>query len=109
VEFDPGWLADLLDADAARRGASQELTSTVPYELSQRWAAAFADAGFSAVRYQPRFSTERAESLASFGEAGAPGGSGPVTSSRPMAEVLTESGYTVLIAPRTSELSRLID
>lgn len=109
VQFDPGRLADLLDSDAARRGVTQELASSVPYDLAQRWAKAFDAAGFAGVRYQPRFSTDRVEAVACFGDAGKPAKAEPLTSSRPVSDVLREHGYTVIAAPSLRGLSPLID
>lgn len=109
VQLDPGQLADLLHADAARRGVTQELASSTPYELAQRWASAFDAAGFDGIRYQPRFSSERVEAVACFGVAGKRPRAKAVTASRPVADVLAEHGYTIIGAPRSTDLSPLID
>ncbi len=105
----PGRLADLMAGDAARRGVCQELTSSVPYSISQLWAAAFDTAGYDGIRYQPRFSTERAEAVALFGATGAGIGRSVTLSHRPAADVLRDAGYTVLGAPRAEELSPLMN
>lgn len=109
AEHDPGQLADLLDSDAVLHDVTQELSSSVPYELAQRWAAAFARAGFEGVHYQPRFTTERAEAIACFGNAGRPRPARPVKSCQSMADVLRKGGCTVVGQPSSRELSPLID
>jgi hypothetical protein len=105
----PGRLADLLAENAARCGVCQELTSSVPYAISQQWATAFDTAGFDGIRYQPRFSTERADAVALFGAAGAGTRRTLTSSQRPAADVFRDAGYTVLAAPRADELSPLMD
>ena len=109
AEYDPGRLADLLASDAVLHGVTQELSSAVSYELAQRWAAAFADASFDGVRYQPRFTTERAQAVACFAASGRPRPARAVDSSRPMADVLQESGCDVLSHPSSRDLSPLLD
>ena len=104
-----GRLADLLASDAVLHGVTQELSSAVSYELAQRWAAAFADASFNGVQYQPRFTTERAQAVACFGASGRPRPARAVDSSRPMAGVLQESGCDVLSHPSSRDLSPLLD
>jgi hypothetical protein len=88
---------------------TQELTSSTPYALAQSWAAAFDAAGFDGIRYQPRFSSERVEAVASFGAAGKRPRAKAVTASRPVADVLAEHGYTIIGAPRSTDLSPLIN
>lgn len=105
VEFDPGRLADLLHADAARLGVIQELASTVEYRLSQCWAAAFDAAGFDGVHYQPRFSSDRVSAIAVFGGAGRPANVPAVVTSRSVTDVLLENGYAVLDVPASDELT----
>lgn len=65
-------LADLRAPAARRYGVTAEVSTTDDYQLSQRWAAAIAAAGFTglraAVRHDP---TLRAASVAVFGPAGA--------------------------------------
>ena len=103
-----GRLADLLASDAVLHGVTQELSSAVSYELAQRWAAAFADASFDGVRYQPRFTTERAQAVACFAASGRPRPARAVDSSRPMAGVRQESGCDVLSHPSSRDLSPLL-
>ncbi len=81
AEYDPGRLADLLASDAVLHGVTQELSSAVSYELAQRWAAA----------------------------SGRPRPARAVDSSRPMADVLQESGCDVLSHPSSRDLSPLLD
>jgi len=88
---------------------TQELASSVTYGLAQRWAAAFDATGFVGVRYQPRFSTDRAEAVACFGDAGRPATAVPVTSSRPVADVLREHDYMIIESPSLTTLSPLIN
>lgn len=105
----PGRLADALHADAARHGATAELSASPDYALTQRWAEAFATRGFGGVRYHPRFSSDLATAIALFGPAGSPDPARPVAGSRPMADVLTAHGYTVLAPPTAASLGPLLD
>lgn len=107
AEVRPGYLADLLAGDAARRGVCQELTTAAPYAISQQWAEAFHSCEFDGIRYRPRFSTEPAQAIALFGAAGAGTRGDAVVSHRPVAEVFRECGYTVLDVPRADQLSIL--
>lgn len=91
------------------RGVTQELAASEPYDLPQRWAAAFDDADFDGIRYQPRFTTERAEAVACFGPSGRPVPVQPVSSRRTVADVLRDNGYTVLDIPSSRDLSPLRD
>lgn len=106
---DPGRVADLLHRDAALHGVTQELSASVPYVLSQQWAAAFHAAAFGGVRYQPRFTTERAQTLASFGPAGRPAPDRSVAASLEAADVLRDNGCTVLTEPHSREVTVLPD
>lgn len=45
----PGRLADALHVDAARHGVTAEMSTVPDYGLTQRWAEAFAAAGFGGV------------------------------------------------------------
>lgn len=105
ARFNPGHVADLLHPRAALHGVIQELSVSAPYALAQRWAAAFDAAGFDGISYQPRFSSEHAQALASFGSAGTAQSRGVVVDARPMADVLVGHGYTVVPAPHSSELT----
>ena len=107
--FDPGGLADLTHTDAARRGVTAELSAATPYVVSQRWAVAFSDAGFDGVHYRARFSTDTSRVVALFGQAGSHERMPPVGSSRSVADVLVEAGYTVLARPRAAELGDLLE
>jgi RES domain len=51
-------------------GVTAELASLTPYDLSQRWAAAFAAAGHQGVRYRIRHDPGGSRALALFGAAG---------------------------------------
>ena len=109
VHFEPGRFADLLDSDAARRGVTLVPASSVPYDLTRRWAKAFDAAGFAGMRNQSRFSTNRVEAVARFGDAGKPTQQKPVTSSRPVADVLREHDYMIIESPSLTTLSPLIN
>lgn len=51
-------------------GVTAELAATTPYDLPQRWAAAFAAAGHGGVRYRVRHDPGGSQALALFGAAG---------------------------------------
>ena len=51
-------------------GVTAELASMTPYDLPQRWAAAFAAAGYGGVRYRVRHDPGGSRALALFGAAG---------------------------------------
>lgn len=102
IQFAPGTLASLVHPDAARRGAGRELSTSSPYDLGQRWADTFDQAGFDGIRYQPRFSSEEATAVAAFATAGVPTSLPPVGPSRTVADVLTQHGYQVVPPPTTA-------
>ena len=102
-------IANLLDIDAARHGVTRELTSAVPYTMSQQWAEAFDAVGFAGIHYQPRFSTDDVSALAVFGHGGVPKPLPPIIASRPMADVLREHGYVVLDSPSIDALGTILD
>jgi hypothetical protein len=104
-----GVAADVLDVDAPRRGVITELSVTTDYPLSRRWAVAFSEAGFDGIRYQPRFSSDRAYALAVFGGEGVPSSAPAIIDSIPTRDVLVEHGYTLLPIPRSADLGPLID
>ncbi|MEX1209501.1 MAG: RES family NAD+ phosphorylase [Candidatus Nanopelagicales bacterium] len=104
-----GVAADLLDVDAARRGAIAELSATTDYPLCQRWAASFVAAGFDGVRYQPRFSSDRAYALALFGDEGVPSSAPAVTDSVLVRDIWIAHGYTIVPTPRAEDLGPLLD
>lgn len=65
-------IADLHHPSAFGFGVTNELTSMVPYDIPQAWAAALAARGLDGIRYRTRFSTgSAATGLAIFDEAGA--------------------------------------
>ena len=108
VTFKPGLVADLLHDDAPLFGVTRELSSSSPYRLSQRWAAALDRAGFDGIRYQSRFSSGMAVAVAAFGQEGLPVPVPGVVRSRPMADVLEENGYEVVRPPSPTSLGPLI-
>ena len=62
--------ADLQSRGAARFGVTRELESMVPYVVPQAWARAFAEVGFEAVSYGPRFTPGECTAVAVFGPEG---------------------------------------
>lgn len=95
--------ADLLHPDAALFGVTGELSAAGPYVRSQAWAARLRADAFDGVRYQPRFSTDRAEALAVFGPAGVPASAQRVDHTT-MRAVLERAGHTVVAPPRDADL-----
>lgn len=67
---EPRRAADLQSRGAALFGVTRELESMVPYAVPQAWARAFADAGFGAVSYGPRFTPGECTAVALFGPEG---------------------------------------
>src|SRR5699024_9719564 len=68
------------------------------YALTATWAAAADDAGFTGLRYFPRFTTGTGRAFTVFGDAGAhPPDGFTITSTTPLADVLAREG----IWPRT--------
>jgi hypothetical protein len=68
-----GKVADCTAREAAKHRVSREIGTTGDYQITQRWAEALGPdgAGFSGMRYQPRFSTDsRTWALGLFGDAG---------------------------------------
>lgn len=64
-------LADCTDEASRGFGCTGEIHTTVDYDLTQRWARAFADAGFAGIRYPVRHDpAQRRIGIALFGEAG---------------------------------------
>lgn len=104
-----GVAADVLDVDASRRGVIAELSVTTDYPLARRWAVAFSTAGFDGIRYQPRFSSDRAYALTVFGDEGVPSSPPAITDSIPVRDVWALHGYTLLPIPRSADLGPLID
>lgn len=108
VRLAPGRVANLLHRDAALHGVTRELSTSVPYSLSQRWAHAFHLAGFTGIVYPPRFSSDAVQALAHFGAAGAPDPNPGINTTRPMRDVLEANGYTVVGPPPTADLGPLL-
>lgn len=104
-----GVAADLLDTDAARRGVTGELSVTTDYPLARRWAGAFAEAGFDGIRYQPRFSSDRAFALAIFGDEGAPSIVPLIIDTVPVRDIWVAHGYSVVPTPNVTDLGPLLD
>ncbi|MGZ4533222.1 MAG: RES family NAD+ phosphorylase [Mycobacteriaceae bacterium] len=67
----PDAVADLAHRRAIGYGVTNELSTTTPYTLPQRWAAALERAGFSGIGYRTRFDTSPgARGIAIFGPTG---------------------------------------
>lgn len=62
--------AALAEEGIAFAVVGSELSAAVSYDLSCRWAEAFAESGFNALWYQPRFSGSHQRALALFGPMG---------------------------------------
>lgn len=68
-------VANTTSAHAADHGVTREISTVVPYVLTQAWAQAWFETGFRGVRYMGRFSaaiTSEARCLAIFGSARRP-------------------------------------
>jgi hypothetical protein len=94
--------ADLQSRAAASFGVTRELESMVPYAVPQAWAQAFADAGFGAVSYGPRFTPGECTAVALFGPEGLASWEGD-PSPVPAQEI--SSGLRVWPTPRRADLS----
>lgn len=62
--------ADVSCEEAASFGVTSEMTSMGTYEIPQHWARQLAHAGFSGIRYVPRFTPGSSSAWALFGDAG---------------------------------------
>jgi hypothetical protein len=97
-------LADTSHREAARHHLTRELVTHTPYDLPQRWAAAFHACGFAGIRYLARFSTGSNEhAYALFGEHGAqdwPADPDPLSGR----DAAAKAGITVVDLPRRNVL-----
>lgn len=107
VQLRPTTVADLTHPDGARIGVVAELASGHDYHLTTQWAASFDAAEFAGIRYAPRFTPAGGpeHAIAIFGPAGSTPDLHPVVASRPLADVVTELGYTVVSLPSPAQLS----
>ena len=116
------WYLDLPDqcraADTTVRsargfGVTAELASITPYDLPQRWAAAFARAGYEGVRYRVRHDPGGSRALALFGPAGErtrwPLGRRRAVDDDLLALLEDETGIPVAPVPRVRDLGEVLD
>ena len=98
-------LAATTHAGAGRFGATTELATLVPYELTRRWAAAFRRAGFDGVRHELRHDPRaRPSGVALFGSAGAGAHADGERSALTFDDV-ERAGVAVLDVPSASSLT----
>ena len=93
-------------------GVTAELASMTPYDLPQRWAAAFAAAGHQGVRYRVRHDPGGSRALALFGAAGErrwPRGRRQQVGSALLGRVAAEAGVRVAPVPALSDLGEVWD
>jgi hypothetical protein len=93
-------------------GVTGELASMVPYDLPQRWAAAFAAAGYQGVRYRIRHDPGGSRALALFGAAGErrwPQGRSQQVAGSLLARLASEAGVRVAPIPAASDLPEVWD
>ena len=97
-------VADLTHDGAADVGVTREIGTTDDYALTATWAAAADDAGFTGLRYFPRFTTGTGRAFTVFGDAGAhPPDGFTITSTTPLAEVLAREGIRPRAIPAASD------
>jgi hypothetical protein len=90
-----------------------ELATITPYDLPQRWAAAFAAAGHDGIRFRARHDPGGGRALALFGAAGERtrwrrGRSSPIAGEL-LERLRTEAGVTVAPIPDSTDLGDLLD
>ncbi|HEX6419202.1 MAG TPA: RES family NAD+ phosphorylase [Acidimicrobiales bacterium] len=93
-------------------GVTAEVASITPYELPQRWAAAFAAAGHQGVRYRIRHDPGGSRALALFGAAGErrwPRGRRQQVGSTLLARLTSETGIRVAPVPAAGDLGEIWD
>jgi RES domain len=94
-------------------GVTAELASITPYELPQRWAAAFAAAGHDGVRYRVRHDPGGSRALALFGAAGErrrwPRGRSRPVDDDLLDRLAAETGIRVAPVPRLADLAGVSD
>jgi hypothetical protein len=94
-------------------GVTAELSTITPYELPQRWAAAFAAAGHDGIRFRARHDPGGGRALALFGAAGERtrwrrGRSSPITGEL-VDRLRAEAGVVVAPIPDSADLGPLLD
>ena len=94
-------------------GVTAELASMTPYDLPQRWAAAFATAGYQGVRYRVRHDPGGGRALALFGTAGErkrwPLGRRRTVDDALLDRLWGETGIPVAAVPRSTDLGEILD
>jgi hypothetical protein len=105
--------ADITVREARGFGVTAELASIVPYDLPQRWAAAFAAAGQGGVRYRIRHDPGGSRALALFGAAGErtrwPHGRRREIDDEVLALLAEETGVRVAALPALADLGEVRD
>lgn len=104
VEISLSAVADLVHPDAALLGVTAELAAGNDYGLSVQWADTIGVAGFSGIRYAPRFTPGQECALAVFGPEGAPQSTRPPLDVQDLAATLLDLGYDVEDEPAPSDL-----
>jgi hypothetical protein len=94
-------------------GVTAELATTTPYDLPQRWAAAFGAAGHDGIRYRARHDPGGGRALALFGAAGERarwrrGRSTPIAEDL-VERLRSEAGVAVAPIPDSRDLGPLLD
>jgi hypothetical protein len=94
-------------------GVTAELATVTPYDLPQRWAAAFAAAGYQGVRYRVRHDPGGSRALALFGIAGErtrwPRGRRQAVGDGILARLAGETGLRLAELPAAADLGELLD
>jgi hypothetical protein len=94
-------------------GVTAELATMTPYDLPQRWAAAFAAAGHQGVRYRVRHDPAGSRALALFGAAGErrrwPRGRRQDVDDELLERLADETGLRVAGIPDADDLGELLD
>jgi hypothetical protein len=94
-------------------GVTAELATMTPYDLPQRWAAAFAAAGYQGVRYRVRHDPGGSRALALFGAAGErkrwPRGRRRDVDDDMLERLADETGLRIAVVPNSADLGALLD
>ncbi len=94
-------------------GVTAELATMTPYDLPQRWAAAFAAAGYQGVRYRVRHDPGGSRALALFGAAGErkrwPRGRRRDVDDDMLARLADQTGLRIAVIPSAADLGQLLD
>jgi hypothetical protein len=94
-------------------GVTAELATVTPYDLPQRWAAAFAAAGYQGVRYRVRHDPGGSRALALFGAAGErkrwPRGRCQDVDDEVLERLADQTGLRIAVIPDAADLGELLD